>query len=65
MKINKVSPDSNDYLKVLANIDDKPQALYYLGEIPKSTPADHRYRRYPQANQLRYRGNASVCQRPG
>lgn len=35
MKINKVSPDSSDYLKVLANIDDKPQALYYLGKIPK------------------------------
>ena len=35
MKINKVSPDSSNYLKVLANIDDKPQALYYLGEIPK------------------------------
>ena len=35
MKINKVSPDSNNYLKVLANIDDKPQELYYLGEIPK------------------------------
>ena len=35
MKINKVSPDSSNYLKVLANIDDKPQALYYLGEVPK------------------------------
>ena len=35
MKINKVSPDSSNYLKVLANIDDKPQALYYLGKIPK------------------------------
>ena len=35
MKINKVLPDSNPYLKELANIDNKPQALYYLGEIPK------------------------------
>lgn len=35
MKINKVVPDSNPYLKELANIDNKPQALYYLGEIPK------------------------------
>ena len=35
MKINKVSPDSSNYLKELANIDNKPQALYYLGEIPK------------------------------
>ena len=35
MKINKIAPESHNYLKILTNIDNKPQALYYLGKLPQ------------------------------
>ena len=34
MKINKISPDENDFTKVLQSVTPKPQALYYLGTLP-------------------------------
>lgn len=34
MKINKISPDENDYTSILTSVIPKPQALYYLGTLP-------------------------------
>lgn len=34
MKINKTSPDDNNYLQGLCYIDNKPRALYYIGTLP-------------------------------
>ena len=33
-KINKTTPEKNNYLQRLSSIDNKPQALYYLGTLP-------------------------------
>lgn len=38
MKINKVAPDDNIFLQRLSTIDNKPQALYYIGKLPVSRP---------------------------
>lgn len=34
MKINRISPDDNEFLQILANIAVKPKALYYMGTLP-------------------------------
>ena len=34
MKINKISPDENDFTKILTSVNPKPQALYYIGTLP-------------------------------
>lgn len=34
MKINQISPDQNEYTKILQSVNPKPQALYYLGTLP-------------------------------
>lgn len=34
MKINKFSPDENNFFQILGNIAVKPKALYYIGTIP-------------------------------
>ena len=34
MKINKTTPDDNNYLQGLCYIDNKPRALYYIGTLP-------------------------------
>ncbi|MCB9819744.1 DNA-protecting protein DprA [Candidatus Nomurabacteria bacterium] len=35
MKINEISPQSNKYLQILANIAPKPKKLYYCGTLPE------------------------------
>ncbi|HEX4662625.1 MAG TPA: DNA-processing protein DprA [Candidatus Saccharimonadales bacterium] len=32
--INKATPDDSEYLQILAGIDNKPKALYYIGTLP-------------------------------
>ncbi len=34
MKINRISPDASEYLKILVNIAKKPKTLHYIGNIP-------------------------------
>lgn len=34
ININNISPDDSAYLQILDGIDNKPKALYYLGNIP-------------------------------
>ena len=33
--INHIHPKDNDYLQILASIDEPPKTLYYIGEIPE------------------------------
>lgn len=35
MKINKFTPDDNNYFQILGNIAIKPKALYYIGALPE------------------------------
>jgi DNA processing protein len=35
MKINRISPDANEYLQILVNIAKKPKELYYIGNLPE------------------------------
>lgn len=35
MKINKISPDENAYIKILTSVIPQPQALYYIGTLPE------------------------------
>lgn len=35
MNINKISPDTSDYLQILSSIAIPPKSLYYIGELPK------------------------------
>lgn len=34
MNINKISPDTSDYLQILSSIAIPPKSLYYIGELP-------------------------------
>ena len=34
MKINKITPDDNEFTKTLTSVVPKPQALYYIGTLP-------------------------------
>lgn len=34
MKINKISPRSSNFLKILENIEKSPEKLYFIGQIP-------------------------------
>lgn len=36
MKINRISPDKNDFTKVLVNIAKIPKTLHYIGSLPSS-----------------------------
>lgn len=36
MKINKISPQDNDFLQILGNIAKPPKQLYYRGALPKT-----------------------------
>ncbi|MGB4420551.1 MAG: DNA-processing protein DprA [Candidatus Saccharimonadales bacterium] len=38
MKINKISPQSNNFLKIIENIDKKPERLYFIGKFPTDRP---------------------------
>ncbi len=35
MKINRISPDKHKYLQIISNIAKKPEALYYIGNLPE------------------------------
>lgn len=35
MKINKISPDENNFTAILQSVNPQPQALYYLGTLPE------------------------------
>lgn len=35
MKINKISPDENEFTQILQSVNPQPQALYYLGTLPR------------------------------
>lgn len=39
MKINKLSPDTNEYTKIITSIPKQPQALYYSGTLPEKRQA--------------------------
>lgn len=34
MKINKITPDSNNFLQIVTNIAKSPKSLYFLGKLP-------------------------------
>lgn len=38
MKINKISPQSNNFLKIIENIDKKSERLYFIGKFPTDRP---------------------------
>ena len=36
MKINKISPQNNNFLKIIENIDKYPKKLYFIGKLPNN-----------------------------
>ncbi len=36
MKINKISPDTHDFLQITSGIANSPKSLYFIGKLPKT-----------------------------